>query len=257
MIHYQRRLNLETLFNCRDLGGYPVPGGRTKFGEFLRSEIPEHLSQNDINYLKEYGVNMVLEFCFPSEAERRPTSMHNLDFVDYRLMPILDGIVTQEQAQKYWMAVDTSGQGQFNWAYQYIQILEDSKPWMKRALEASVEKPGCVFFHCFTGKDRTGVFAAIVLGLAGVSKEDIAGDYSLSMALMEPFFDTHFPVFSREDREGNLNYDFLFTPPANMFIALQHIDKKYGTIENYVKSCGVSDETIAKIREKIIEKYED
>lgn len=32
-------------------------------------------------------------------------------------------------------------------------------------------------FHCFAGKDRTGIAAAIVLHILGVSKEDIIKDY--------------------------------------------------------------------------------
>ena len=35
-------------------------------------------------------------------------------------------------------------------------------------------------FHCAAGKDRTGVLAALVLGLVGVPDETIAADYGLS-----------------------------------------------------------------------------
>ena len=37
---------------------------------------------------------------------------------------------------------------------------------------------GCTLFHCRAGKDRTGVVAMLLLGLAGVSDEDIVADYA-------------------------------------------------------------------------------
>lgn len=40
------------------------------------------------------------------------------------------------------------------------------------------DKP--VYFHCAIGRDRTGTFAALVLGLLGVSEGDISKDYELT-----------------------------------------------------------------------------
>src|SRR5204862_328145 len=40
-------------------------------------------------------------------------------------------------------------------------------------------------FHCSAGKDRTGILAAIVLGLLGVPDDVIVADYTLSAAAME------------------------------------------------------------------------
>jgi len=42
-------------------------------------------------------------------------------------------------------------------------------------------KPGGVLFHCKRGYDRTGIIALLILALAGVSPEDIAADYELSV----------------------------------------------------------------------------
>ena len=39
-------------------------------------------------------------------------------------------------------------------------------------------------FHCFAGKDRTGILTALVLGLLGVADDDIAADYALSQVAM-------------------------------------------------------------------------
>ncbi|MBK7330492.1 MAG: tyrosine-protein phosphatase [Dehalococcoidia bacterium] len=41
-------------------------------------------------------------------------------------------------------------------------------------------------FHCSQGKDRTGMFAAIVLGVLGVLESDIAADFALSARYYDP-----------------------------------------------------------------------
>src|SRR5437868_14289436 len=40
--------------------------------------------------------------------------------------------------------------------------------------------PGGILFHCFAGKDRTGVIAALLLAVAGVDRDLIIQDYVLS-----------------------------------------------------------------------------
>jgi protein-tyrosine phosphatase len=47
-----------------------------------------------------------------------------------------------------------------------------------RAIAAQPE--GAVLFHCRLGKDRSGVFAALLLTLAGVSEDDVIADYMLT-----------------------------------------------------------------------------
>ena len=47
-------------------------------------------------------------------------------------------------------------------------------------------RPGGVLIHCYAGKDRTGMSVALLLSLAGVSDEDIADDYALTMLNLEP-----------------------------------------------------------------------
>src|SRR5439155_1645897 len=45
---------------------------------------------------------------------------------------------------------------------------------------------GVVLFHCAGGKDRTGLIAALLLRLAGASRDDIGEDYAVSEANLAP-----------------------------------------------------------------------
>ena len=43
-------------------------------------------------------------------------------------------------------------------------------------------------FFCNAGKDRTGVVAAMVLGLLGVDDETVAGDYALTQEVLDAIY---------------------------------------------------------------------
>lgn len=62
----------------------------------------------------------------------------------------------------------------------YKSLLDNDAPSIRCVMEAIDEcgAGGCTLFHCRAGKDRTGVIAMLLLGLAGVSDEDIVADYA-------------------------------------------------------------------------------
>jgi protein-tyrosine phosphatase len=43
-----------------------------------------------------------------------------------------------------------------------------------------MQEEGAILFHCFAGKDRTGVGAGTILSLLGVRQADIVYDYLLT-----------------------------------------------------------------------------
>ena len=65
----------------------------------------------------------------------------------------------------------------------YRDLLDDSASSIRRVFEA-LDTDGCALFHCRAGKDRTGVIAMLLLGLAGVSDDDIVADYVATQRYM-------------------------------------------------------------------------
>jgi hypothetical protein len=51
------------------------------------------------------------------------------------------------------------------------------------------QEDGATLFHCHTGKDRTGLVAAVILTLLGVDEEDVIADYMMSTPYVEPMLE--------------------------------------------------------------------
>ena len=119
---------------------------------------------------------------------------------------------------------------------------------VSEALLAMTEHGEPVLIHCVEGKDRTGFVSALLLALAGASKDEITDDYMIT-------FDNYYGITKDAEPEKykaikvNVN-DFLYCLcDAEKGVAVNTLDIKKGA-ENYLRRGGLSDEDI-----KAIEKY--
>lgn len=63
----------------------------------------------------------------------------------------------------------------------YTDILEHAPPSYTQIFRHIAERPSSpLLLHCTAGKDRTGVFCALILSLCGVDDETVAREYSLT-----------------------------------------------------------------------------
>ena len=60
----------------------------------------------------------------------------------------------------------------------YLLMLEHRPAAFGEIFSTLANSEGTVVFHCFAGKDRTGMVAAMTLALAGVDVDSIAADYA-------------------------------------------------------------------------------
>lgn len=244
MTHY-RRLPLDGLNNARELGGFPAHGGATEFGVFIRCEVPAALTERDIAFLRDYGVTDVIDFRGNLELERTPDVLAREPWLEYHHIPMFD-----ESAAKGAMPETGRSREGFFWGDQYIAMTEAGKDWVRKVLTVLAGARGCVVFHCTTGKDRTGIITALLLGLCGVSGEDIAADYCVSSLYLREMYEK-MRFLSPSGREGDFSDPFFSTAAENMQTLLKHWDDAYGGIEGYVRACGTGDGVISEIRKKL------
>lgn len=229
-----RRLELSTGFNVRELGGYMVEHGATTYRRFVRSGGLDMLSQQDQRRLYDYGVRLVLDLrgdhevaLAPDKFVKRPdvrllhVSLYDVDLSD----PVLEQVRDHE--------FRTLG---------YLTMLANHEA-VRRIFSffATAGPNECVLFHCAAGMDRTGITAALLLGLAGASKERVVADYCYSFASEAEVDGVVFGGREPKRRELVLRLDAIQT-------VLTRLEEGYGTVRGYLHACGVTNEELESIK---------
>lgn len=240
-----KRLPLEGLVNARDLGGFPTGDGKiTKYGVFIRSEVPKMLTEGDLRFLASYGVDMSLDLRSPAESAQTPSVLSGVEGHRYISCSMMNSQTASAspKGKDEQAAPAPTDFWDINWAPVYISILENGKQWVQDMFSLVAHHDGCILYHCFTGKDRTGLFTALLLGVCGVDKLDIMWDYSLSMTCLRPFYEKMEPgiLFKNPDGTPDFTRGFYRTAPETMEAVLSYLHSTYGGVSEYVKSCGVS-----------------
>ncbi len=233
----QRRLQLENIINCRDLGGYPCGDRVTKFGRFLRCGIPLTPTSDDIVALMQYGVTTVLDLRGDWEFEMMPSVFRFMDRVSYHHVCLYE--INAAVSKEFDGTLEQS----------YELSVELYKENYAQALRVIANVPdGCVLFHCYFGKDRTGLLCALLMHIAGVDTTDIIADYQVSYTYILSFIE------KEKARTGGMLWDTKeenFYSDANSIAALlQFIRKKYGSVMQYIREIGITEAEIERIRAK-------
>ena len=246
-----RRLPLDGLVNARELGGFPTRDGKlTKYRVFVRSEAPRTLSARDVTFLRDYGVTAAVDFRGDRETEREPSCLSDAGWLRYLRSPTFnDQVAFATRGTSAGPPVTSF----VDWRVKYVEMAEDYKGWVKATLELLASADGAVLYHCATGKDRTGVITALLLGLCGVSDADIIADYCVSELYLAPVYERLIAGFKKHwpDEPVSLSDPFFRTAPENMAALLRHLNDAYGGIPDYVEACGVDRSAAGLLRRRL------
>jgi len=128
----------------------------------------------------------------------------------------------------------------------YCLMVDGFPDRIARAISAIANAPeGGVLVHCYAGKDRTGIVVALLLALVGVPKETIVDDYTVSADYLRPLWE--------EQRRLAIPTVPPGSPPEAMAEMLEHLGQAHGGAEAYLRTAGVTDEEIARLRERLVE----
>ncbi len=249
-----RRLPLDGLLNARDLGGYPTGDGRmTHFHALVRSEAPQKLTEADLAFLQDYGIKTSIDFRGDREVDRQPSALKDAGWLRYVRSPTFNEQVAFASRQKR-QRPGPAMTAFVDWGEKYIEMAEDCWQWARTTLEIIAESEGGVLYNCTTGKDRTGMISALVLGICGVPDNDIVADYCISQVYLGPVYEELIRTFLEHwpDETVGITDPFFKTDPENMTRLLAHFNKEYGGVVGYVKAGGVSEDALAAIRRKLI-----
>jgi protein-tyrosine phosphatase len=262
-----RHLPLQGTPNFRDLGGYATTDGHfVRWGLIYRSGVLSHLTPSDFTYLSQLGVRVVCDFRDAQENATDPERWIPDAPVEHVSVPIGSGsgngnntgTTTMEQMLaknpsaaelRQWLT-DKYGQFAFTNAPEYAkvfaQLKQDHLP---------------LLYHCTAGKDRTGVFSALLLLTLGVPEKTVLADYALTdQYLLHSMSEED----SRKMLANNPGLAHLTVEQRNVLMAadpeylkstLRQINEKYGSFDAYRRSAlGVSDHDMEVLRARLLER---
>ena len=241
-----RSIAFQTVFNVRDLGGLRAADGReVRRGRVYRADGVNRLDGPDLEAARALGLRTVIDLRTLGEVERRgrfpvehlPVAWHHL--------PMIQGMWSEQDL------VATEGPVAFL-RDRYLEMLIEGGTAIVRALELVAEEPPALF-HCAAGKDRTGVLAAILLGLLEVPAEDIAHDYHLSAAAMESFTEwirRSFP--DALDAMTDQPREYLEAPAEAMHAFLDEVDRRHGSMAGLVDDLGLDRSVVERLQATLL-----
>jgi protein-tyrosine phosphatase len=138
-----------------------------------------------------------------------------------------------------------------HYAWSYVDFLERFRDRVGLALGAVADVEGTVVVHCAGGKDRTGLISALLLRLADVETAVVAADYAISEENLAPngpaWIEGGGDQIERERRRKLMR-----TPAQAMTQTLDALERRYGTVEEYLRATGLHDEQVARLRARLL-----
>ena len=243
-----RRIGFEGPINFRDLGGYAVAdGGHVRWGRLYRSDSLHTITAADAPMLRDLGVHTAIDFRSSDEIDKMGIGPLGEVSVRHVHCPTFDRVPTEAPPFEGKTAAEF-----------YAHMMERGSGAYVAALQAIVEPSALpAVFFCLAGKDRTGCFAALVLGLLGVSNDEIVGDYELTQQIV-PILTERRIVRDGADADAerwkNIPSDLRGAYGHVMEALVADVTGRWGGWEGYADAVGVGPEVVVRLRDELIER---
>ncbi len=222
--------HLTSLYNFRDLGGYPTKDGKvTRYGKLFRSDGPDHITPEDIQVLVSEGVTLDIDLRGPEELEKWPDILGQDDRVEYLSILLLPSLNLATPPESL--------------AGLYLLMLRESGAQFYQLFSAILKnKSAGTLFHCSVGKDRTGVTAAMLLLLADVVEEEVIRAYVTTAknlkTVLARFKEINNPALSH----------FLTARPEDIQPFIEALNIEFGGVRSYLSKIGFTTAEIEALR---------
>jgi protein-tyrosine phosphatase len=246
-----RELAWEGCLNVRDLGRHrTTDGGETRYGAVVRADSVRQLTDAGWQAAVDYGVRTVVDLRADEELEADPpgdlpVDVLHIPFLESNAEAFAEVEAVARQAAE--SAEDVTARTRDV----YLIFLEYFKHNVAAAVRAVARAPaGAVVVHCVGGKDRTGLLTAFLLHLAGVDTDEIAADYALSQERLRPRHEAWIAE-AETDAERERLRRVTQTPAASMVGVFAKLEERYGSVEDYLRSAGLTDEELELLRTRL------
>lgn len=259
-----RHIPLQGTPNFRDIGGYEtVDGSFVRWGLVYRTGVLTYLTPSDFTYLRQLGVRVVCDFRTHQENEQAPEKWVPGSAATMIPVPIgsEDGKSGIASFQKFAQSHPTVTQFKQMMERIYSTFVFQFSPEYARVFSQLKQDHLPIVYHCTAGKDRTGVFTALLLRVLGVPMQTVLKDYELTNRyFMSRTDNTDTSQRARAQAEKMMK---MLTPeerqvlmaadPAYLKATFAAIDKRYGSFDNYRRQAlGLSDSDVSALRARLL-----
>jgi protein-tyrosine phosphatase len=220
-------------------------GGITRSRVLIRSDDVSVLNAAGREAMRGYGVTTVIDLRSSSERSgtfdaRFPRPVANLveaEGVTYLHRELVDDASLRKLGE---------AQNMFE---RYLVMLSTRQSAFSEIFTSIARSEGGLVFHCFAGKDRTGLVAAMVLALADVGPDEIAADFAetdIQLAQMYEEWISEAPADKRDEMRDELR-----CPPERILGVLEYLETKWGGTASYLEASGVHPADIDRLRTRL------
>lgn len=243
-----RNIAFEGTRNFRDLGGIAAGAGVTRFGIIFRSDRLSNLTTADGDALRALGITTIIDMRSHDERDRAPNRLPS----DLPVRQITRAFLPRHTHQMF----EAINSGDFGPTQAYAMMLRqyealalDHTADYQRILDDLLAPEAIpAIFHCTSGKDRTGMIAAIILLALGASVEAVIDDYTLTQDRIDKvdfFNDTADPAA----------IDIVMAAKADYLeAAVAAMQRRYGSTERYLtEGIGLTPERRRRLTELLVD----
>ncbi len=234
------------LLNARDLGGHITTNGKqTQLKAFVRSDLPNCLTPEGVQALLDYSIRTVIDLRWPEELVDLPNPLaQQADQITYLHHSFF--------GESYASSDEREAAAGLPDQHLYQNMLDVFQVEIAQILRAMANaREGGILFHCKMGKDRTGVITMLLLSLVGVPQQTIIDDYVLTAIMLEEEHKRFLSQFTDPEQRMAIMKDQLCLPETALK-TLDHLVVKYGGVNRYLTTIGLSAVEIESIRTRLI-----
>jgi protein-tyrosine phosphatase len=240
-----RRLDWPDCQNARDLGGLQRRGGVTRSRVLIRSDDVSVMTAAGREAMCAYGVTTVIDLrsmsersgTFDARFPRPVAKMVRAEGVTYLHHELVDDISLRKLGEAA------------NMFERYLVMLNTRQSAFREIFTSIAQAEDGLVFHCFAGKDRTGLVAAMVLALADVPPDEIAVDFGatdLQLASAYEKWISEAPLDKRDEMRDELR-----CPPERILGVLDYLETKWGGTAAYLEASGMAPVAIDSLSKKL------
>ena len=248
-----RIVSFETCFNFRDLGGYDTADGRrVRWKTLYRADTLHRMTPGDRVAFEMLGLRTVIDLRSKTEIDDHGVLPTRLSEHRWQHVPMLDNVKLAPRAASEWPSEFPAA---LRPAEGYLRIVEEFGAAIAEVVALLAEADALpAVFHCTAGKDRTGIVAAVILDVLGVTDETIAADYAVTehtRARSTAGMETHEPDYAAF--LAQIPADRRAATPEKMLDFLDGMRDNFGSVSRFLSDMGVTAEQFEVLRATLLE----